>query len=96
MDLLRRLTGTGSLRPPGMKAAEAEYWLTIQRRTTGPDAGELVITGQVQTDMAALFGAGGRAWLSLEDGATYEVRLHRLTTTVAEISIQPPFDGLAD
>ncbi len=77
MEFLRRLTGTGMLRPPGMAAARAEYWLSVRRRKTGPKAGEVIISRQVQTDMAVLLGAReGRAWLTLETGVIYEVELH--------------------
>lgn len=97
MKILRTLTGTGRLRPPGMSAVKAEYWLSVRRRITGPNAGEVIVTGQVETDMATLFGAReGRAWLTLENGAVYEVRLRHLTTTVAEVSLLPPFNGLVD
>ena len=85
------------LRPPGMTAAKAAYWLSVRRRKTGPHAGEVIITGQVETNMATLFAArDGRAWLTLENGAIYEVELHHLTTTVAEFRLLPPFDGLLD
>ncbi len=38
----------------------------------------------------------GRAWLTLETGAIYEVELHHLTTTTAEFRVLPPFDSLLD
>jgi hypothetical protein len=97
VEFLRRLTGKGMLRPPGMAAAKADYWLSVRRRKTGPKAGEVIISGQVATDMAALLGArDGRAWLTLETGAVYEVELHPLTTTTAEFRVLPPFNGLLD
>lgn len=80
-----------------MAAARAEYWLSVRRRKTGPKAGEVIISRQVQTDMAALLGAReGRAWLTLETGAIYEVELHPLTTTTAEFRVLPPFDGFLE
>jgi hypothetical protein len=91
------MTGTGMLRPPGMKSAKAQYWLSVRRRKTGPHAGELIVTGQIETDMATLFAtADGRAWLTLVNGMIYQVELHHLTTTVAEFRVLPPFDGLLD
>ncbi|MDF2621771.1 MAG: hypothetical protein K0S00_4430 [Xanthobacteraceae bacterium] len=85
------------LRPPGMAAAKAEYWISVRRRKTGPKAGEVIIGGQVETNMAALLSArDGRAWLTLETGAIYEVELHHLTTTTAEFRVLPPFDSLLD
>jgi hypothetical protein len=78
-----------------MNAAKARYWLSVRRRKTGPKAGEVIITGQLESDRATLLGAReGRAWLTIEDGAVYEVRLHPLTTTTAEFEVLPPFDGL--
>lgn len=97
MEILRRLTGKGVLRPPGMAATKAEYWLSVRRRKTGPQAGEVIISGQVQTNMATLLGArDGLAWLTLETGAAYEVELHPLTTVTAEFRVLPPFDDLLD
>lgn len=85
------------LRPPGMAAAQAKYWLSVRRRKTGPQAGEVIISGQVQTNMVTLLGArDGLAWLTLEDGAVYEVQLHPLTATMAEFRLLPPFDGLLE
>lgn len=85
------------LRPPGMAAAKAEYWLSVRRRKTGPKVGEVIISGQVQSDMATLLGArDGLAWLTLDNQAIYQVELHHLTTTVAEFRVLPPFDDLLD
>ncbi len=63
-----------------MAAAKAEYWISVRRRKTGPKAGEVINGGQVgMSNMPALLGArDGRAWLTLETGAIYEVELHHL------------------
>lgn len=95
MEFLRRLTGTGTLRPSSGGAIQVEYWLTIGRRKTGPSKGEVVGIGQVKADMWIFLAASaGQASFTLQDGVKCQVLLHHLTPTTAEIRVLPPFGAL--
>ncbi len=52
VEILRRMTGTVISSLLGMKSAKALYWLSVRRRSIGLHAGELIVTGQIETEVA--------------------------------------------
>ncbi|ADH90861.1 hypothetical protein Snov_3587 [Ancylobacter novellus DSM 506] len=95
METLRRLTGHGWLRTTGFTSATATYELLVQRRDSGPAAGETLVSGHIESDSWVLADVpGGRGLLTLEDGTSYPVLLVRRSGTAAEIALLPPFRSL--
>ena len=95
MQVIQRLQGIGTLYADDHPPTKAEYFLTVCRLIKGPDAGEIVVSGQIEASLNVMLSAEeGRASLTLQDGSTHEVVLRSLTGTGSEVRFLKPTSSL--
>lgn len=97
VEILKRVRGRGTLHTARGESVETTYYFTIMRRKTGQHAGTIHVIGEINARMTALIAAAeGGARLRMEDGHTYELAIHHLTSTKAEARILRPSGPLVE